>query len=1097
MKKVINILLFGALLFGSITACDKEDVVDNSGTNSDVIDNPVEQVTLTGIELNVGSVKRLYTYGDSLDLTGLIVTANYSDKTSKVVTEYTTDPSNGSVLNESGNKNVTVSYEGKSLSFSVFVELALENIRLNTESVKKTYSQGEALDLTGLVVDAGYNDGSYVPVSNYTTNPSNGTVLNEIGDKEVTVTYKDKTEKFIITVNKALTGITINKDSLQKEYTWGSPFWAIGLVVTAHYSDGSTETVPSTDYTITPEERSGLIIPGEQTVTVSYCGFTDSYTINVDKTAKSIYLVTDNVKTNYRYGEKFTSAGLLVNAVYANNSAELVNGYTLSIEEDTVLKTPGTQTVTVTYNGCTTSYDINVEAGEPFLDTSEVKTTYVYGDYFDSTGLKVGFRYSDGTVDYTTDYEVCKSSSSFLNSVGGWSIDVNFKDHYGVDSVLYFLVDVEGQQETGRHLKVDLAKNFNFGAYTSHNFSVRQSPSSNYEAQFMLWKNSTRTDSMSLVDGTKLRFLEGDAIENIYSLAGVTTITVNGGKGNYKLFVGYTKDNMGVCLTPQIVGDTYYYYNIPKINYFRLEGFDNDNPADISSIEFDYTRDTDFNLVYGEPTSVDEAISPRGAFYNSSSCEMSVRGETIVIGSTTYSFTGMVYNGDAVYYDKVTKRCIGVQCINNTYYHVKSYTEPDAVYVGDYFKGQTATELTMYINGESVAPNTTSTRREITYGSSFSFSAESNAWPNQQVNIELVNENTSGDAPATFENGVVTANNAGNFKIVCTAYGGFTSTLYFTVLHRVPAKVNLITNTTIEINVGDFYFIQASVNEDASDKTLTYTCDNFGFVLVEDNVITGLKVGIAYVRVTSADNDTVSILVKVNPVGEGIVYNFKDESNVSHELVLYSEEAAYIDNYLFTYNVYNCRYEYEANSDHFGFNISTSDSKTYLDYFDYTSSFFDPMTNGLYSGYGRFELISANNGGSSSGTSPEEQGESGTTVIVPVPVPTPTPVQDVIENYIFIDDHEIAHTVCITVGKGAVIDNLYEFEKVGTQYLYKPRPEEHIYIYTDTIPMIIVFNDHWESWLDEDDGPFYKDGWDDYTFRLYTQDEYERMIEDL
>ncbi len=67
--------------------------------------------TLTGIALDTTDVKKAYVQGEALDLTGLVVTASYSDNTSKTVTGYTTDPANGSVLSNIGDITVTVSYE--------------------------------------------------------------------------------------------------------------------------------------------------------------------------------------------------------------------------------------------------------------------------------------------------------------------------------------------------------------------------------------------------------------------------------------------------------------------------------------------------------------------------------------------------------------------------------------------------------------------------------------------------------------------------------------------------------------------------------------------------------------------------------------------------------------------------------------------------------------------------------------------------------------------------------------------------------------------------------------------------------------------------
>ena len=82
-------------------------------------------------------------------------------------------------------------------------EKQVVGLELNTEDVKKVYEIGEALDLTGLVVKAVYDDESKANVSGYTTNPANGTVFNEDGQKVITVSYKGKSAEFNVTVNPA------------------------------------------------------------------------------------------------------------------------------------------------------------------------------------------------------------------------------------------------------------------------------------------------------------------------------------------------------------------------------------------------------------------------------------------------------------------------------------------------------------------------------------------------------------------------------------------------------------------------------------------------------------------------------------------------------------------------------------------------------------------------------------------------------------------------------------------------------------------------------------------------------------------------------
>ena len=173
----------------------------SSSTTSSTISIPP---SLTGITLNTTNVKKSYNYGDKLNLAGLVVTASYSDSTTKAVTDYTTYPTNDSTLMQLGEVSVRVDYQNFSESFTVTVNKVLTGITLNTTNVKKDYHVGEALDLTGLVVTAKYNDYSSTVVTDYTSNPANGTVFNEIKEETVTITYQDKTAEFKVDVTKAV-----------------------------------------------------------------------------------------------------------------------------------------------------------------------------------------------------------------------------------------------------------------------------------------------------------------------------------------------------------------------------------------------------------------------------------------------------------------------------------------------------------------------------------------------------------------------------------------------------------------------------------------------------------------------------------------------------------------------------------------------------------------------------------------------------------------------------------------------------------------------------------------------------------------------------
>ncbi len=72
---------------------------------------PVEQTTLTSLNITSLPYKTTYVVGNKLDTAGLVITANYSNGSSKVVTsECVLNPKNGDILNTIGTQTVTCTY---------------------------------------------------------------------------------------------------------------------------------------------------------------------------------------------------------------------------------------------------------------------------------------------------------------------------------------------------------------------------------------------------------------------------------------------------------------------------------------------------------------------------------------------------------------------------------------------------------------------------------------------------------------------------------------------------------------------------------------------------------------------------------------------------------------------------------------------------------------------------------------------------------------------------------------------------------------------------------------------------------------------------
>ena len=210
-------------------------------------------------------------------------------------------------------------------------------------------------------------------------------------------------------VEKTLERIEVTTNPNKTAYEEGERFDKTGMVVTAVYSDNSRETV--TDYTYAP---TGSLTANDKRVIITYKDKTATVTITVkektppvvEKTLERIEITKNPNKTEYEEGEKFDKTGMVVTAVYSDNSKETVTDYTYT---PTGSLTANDKRVIITYKGKTTTISISVKKIEKVLERLEItappsKTTYKEGEKFDSTGMVVTAIYSDGTREIITNY---------------------------------------------------------------------------------------------------------------------------------------------------------------------------------------------------------------------------------------------------------------------------------------------------------------------------------------------------------------------------------------------------------------------------------------------------------------------------------------------------------------------------------------------------------------------------------------------------------------------------------------------------------------------------------------------------------------------
>lgn len=155
---------------------------------------PSEQ-TLSSIAVTTPPTKTVYDVGDMLDLSGMVVTATYSDGTTADVSRSViTNPIDGALL-AFGTNQVSIRYTEsgitKTTTQAIKVGKELSSISVTTPPTKVTYDAGDILDLTGMVVTAVYDDQTTANVtSSVTTTPANHAAL-QGGTSSVEISYTE------------------------------------------------------------------------------------------------------------------------------------------------------------------------------------------------------------------------------------------------------------------------------------------------------------------------------------------------------------------------------------------------------------------------------------------------------------------------------------------------------------------------------------------------------------------------------------------------------------------------------------------------------------------------------------------------------------------------------------------------------------------------------------------------------------------------------------------------------------------------------------------------------------------------------------------
>lgn len=246
-----------------VTITYREMGVSATAKQNVTVKNLLKQIAIT-----TPPDETAYEIGDTVDLTGIVVTAYYSDGSNKQVTNYTYSPT---IISSNNDTEITISYTEDGITKTTIQEVTVGNtpnltmIEISVLPDKTEYKAGEFFDPTGMLVRAYFDDGSNKLVKGYTYSPNGALTKN---DTTITVSYTKKgiikTTSFNITIIY-LDRIAITQAPTYTSYYDDQSFNTQGMEVTAYYSDNSSAVV--TNYTYSP---SGILPYGTTQIVVSY-----------------------------------------------------------------------------------------------------------------------------------------------------------------------------------------------------------------------------------------------------------------------------------------------------------------------------------------------------------------------------------------------------------------------------------------------------------------------------------------------------------------------------------------------------------------------------------------------------------------------------------------------------------------------------------------------------------------------------------------------------------------------------------------------------------------------------------------------------------
>ena len=376
-----------------------------------VVDYPVEMVVS-----NLPN-KTIYKYGEELDLTGLEIDINYASGASK---DYNIPTQNLFNSHRLGIQPISFGYGevvlGKTISLTVSFDVEVINYvtEISVELTKDTYEYGEDIVYTATATYANETTKDVTDSENLTNNYNK----NLIGTQTVIFEYLEENK------DSSIESVSVEKDVLVENYPLdlrisnlpdkliynvNDTLDLTGLEVVLDMADGSVLDITS-DVELTEVNMS---VPGNHVINVSYTYVTaenksytheDVFTISIVENASIVSISVEdrpNKKEYIQNYEELDLEGAVLNVNYSDGTI-----ISIDIEPDMVSgfdnTTLGTNTITVTYQGFETTFDVEIvekEIVEIVVLDGYINEYPLNESGFNNSGMMIEVRYNDETTE--------------------------------------------------------------------------------------------------------------------------------------------------------------------------------------------------------------------------------------------------------------------------------------------------------------------------------------------------------------------------------------------------------------------------------------------------------------------------------------------------------------------------------------------------------------------------------------------------------------------------------------------------------------------------------------------------------------------------